>query len=232
MARRRILVIEDDPAIRQVVKDALGIDGYDALEAERFDSGLAQALRAELDLLLLDLVLPGGSGLDLLAEVRLARPRLPVIIVTAKGQEEDRVRGLTLGADDYMVKPFSIKELLARVRAVLRRSAERPLDVPDARFPGGVADLAERRLRFDDGRVRELSELEAELLRYLAQNATRTVSRAELLERIWRLPANAVRTRTIDMHVARLREKLDDDGAEPRIVLTVRGKGYRYGGSS
>ena len=93
-----------------------------------------------------------------------------------------------------------------------------------------AADLAERRLRFDDGRVRELSELEAELLRYLAQNATRTVSRAELLERIWRLPANAVRTRTIDMHVARLREKLDDDGAEPRIVLTVRGKGYRFGG--
>ena len=230
MARRRILVIEDDPAIREVVKDALGFDGYDALEAERFDSGLAQALRAELDLLLLDLVLPGGSGLDLLAEVRLARPRLPVIIVTAKGQEEDRVRGLTLGADDYMVKPFSVKELLARVRAVLRRSAERPLDVPDARFHGGVADLAERRLRFDDGRVRELSELEAELLRYLAQNATRTVSRAELLERIWRLPANAVRTRTIDMHVARLREKLDDDGAEPRIVLTVRGKGYRFGG--
>jgi len=227
--RRRILVIEDDAAIRQAVKDALGFDGFDALEAERFDSGLSLALRADLDLLLLDLVLPGGSGLDLLAEVRLARPRLPVIIVTAKGQEEDRVRGLTLGADDYMVKPFSVKELLARVRAVLRRSAERPLEVSDARFPGGVADLAERKLRFDDGRVRELSELETELLRYLAQNASRTVSRAELLERIWRLPANAVRTRTIDMHVARLREKLDDDGAEPRIVLTVRGKGYRYG---
>src|SRR5262245_10649929 len=108
MARRRILVIEDDAAIRQAVHDALGFDGYDALEAERFDSGLALAMRAELDLLVLDLVLPGGSGLDLLAEVRLARPRLPVIIVTAKGQEEDRVRGLTLGADDYMVKPFSV----------------------------------------------------------------------------------------------------------------------------
>src|SRR5262249_53838549 len=148
MARRRILVIEDDAAIRRGVTDALGFDGYDALEAERFDDGLAVALRAEYDLLLLDLVLPKGSGLDLLAQVRRARPTLPVIIVTAKGQEEDRVRGLTLGADDYVVKPFSIKELLARVRAVLRRSAERPLAVTDARFAGGRADFSARTVTF------------------------------------------------------------------------------------
>ncbi len=232
MPRRRILCIEDDAAIRRGVVDALGFDGYDVLEAESFASGLSLALRAELDLVLLDLVLPKGSGLDLLAELRLARPTLPVIIVTAKAHEEDRVRGLTLGADDYVVKPFSLKELLARVRAVLRRSAERPLVVARARFDGGTVELADRRVRFDDGRTRELSELETELCRYLAQNAARTVTRAELLERIWRLPPNAVRTRTIDMHVARLREKLGDDGADPRVVLTVRGKGYRFAGGT
>jgi DNA-binding response OmpR family regulator len=228
MPRRRVLVIEDDEAIRQGVVDALEYEGYEPLEAGTFDDGLHTALRATLDLVLLDMVLPRGDGLTLLGELRLARPTLPVIIVTARGREEDRVQGLQLGADDYVVKPFSVKELLARVAAVLRRSAERPLDVTTVAFRGGTADLAAGELRLDDGTRRELSELEGAVLRYLAANAARVVSRDELLERVWRLPPNRVRTRTIDMMVARLRDKLGDEAS----ILTVRGKGYRFGSSS
>jgi DNA-binding response OmpR family regulator len=228
MARRRILVIEDDTAIREGVADALRFHGYEPLAEETFREGLAAALRSSYDLLLLDLALPGGDGLTLLGEVRLARPTLPVILVTARGREEDKVKGLELGADDYVVKPFGIKELLARVAAVLRRSAERPLDVSQARFAGGVADLAGRAVILDGGERRELTELEVAVLGYLARNAARVVSRDELLERVWRLPPNQVRTRTIDMAVARLREKL---GAGEAIV-TVRGKGYRFAGTA
>lgn len=228
MAKRRILVVEDDAAIRQGILDALDFDGYETLSAGTFEEGLRMAREVGHELLLLDLVLPGGDGLDLLAEVRLSRPTLPVIVLTARGAENDRVKGLRLGADDYVVKPFSVKELLARVEAVLRRSAERPLDVEEAVFPGGKADFQRSELRFDDGTRLELSEREIALLRYLAKNPNRAVSRDELLLNVWRLPPNNVRTRTIDMHVARLREKMRDDGEAPRIILTVRGKGYVF----
>jgi DNA-binding response OmpR family regulator len=226
--KRRVLVVEDDAAIRQGILDALAFDGYETLSAGTFAEGLRMAREVGHDLLLLDLVLPGGDGLELLGEVRLARPTLPVIILTARGSESDRVKGLRLGADDYVVKPFSVKELLARVEAVLRRSAERPLDVEEVVFPGGTADLLRAELRFADGTRLELSEREIALLRYLAKNPNRAVSRDELLSNVWRLPSNNVRTRTIDMHVARLREKLRDDAESPKIILTVRGKGYVF----
>jgi two-component system alkaline phosphatase synthesis response regulator PhoP len=226
VARRTILVIEDDPAIRRVIVDALRFDGYEPLAAATFREGKEAAQTATCDLVLLDLVLPGGDGLDLLATVRQGRPSLPVIVMTARGGEDERVRGLSLGADDYVVKPFSVKELLARVAAVLRRSAERPTDLTEVGFAGGTADLARAELRFADGGRDSLSEREAEVLRYLAQRPGRVVSRAELLEKVWRLPANRVQTRTIDMLVARLRDKLRDDAAVPRIIQTVRGKGY------
>ena len=124
--QQRVLVIEDDMAIRRGIVHALRFHGYDTLEAGEFADGLEQAISGEYDLILLDLVLPGGDGLDILKEARARRGPLPVIILTARGEEEDRVRGLKLGADDYVVKPFSVKELLARVEAVLRRSPERP----------------------------------------------------------------------------------------------------------
>ena len=226
MARRTILVIEDDPAIRRVIVDALRFDGYEPLAAATFQEGQEAARTATCDLVLLDLVLPGGDGLDLLALTRQTRPSLPIIIMTARGGEDERVRGLSLGADDYVVKPFSVKELLARIAAVLRRSAERPTDQTEVAFAGGTADLARAELRFEDGGRDSLTEREAEVLRYLAQRPGRVVSRAELLERVWRLPANRVQTRTIDMLVARLRDKLRDDAAVPRVIQTVRGKGY------
>jgi len=228
MARRKVLVVEDDAAIRRGIVDALEFEGFATLEAADGERGLQSAVEADCDLLLLDLVLPKKDGLEILQEVRSTRPTLPVIILTARGEEADRVKGLSLGADDYVVKPFSVKELLARVQAVLRRSAERPSDVSKVRIPGGTADLARREVAFKDGERFELSEREAELLRYLAVNAGRAISREEILSRVWRMDPTGVETRTIDMHVARLREKLRDTPADPKIIRTVRGKGYAF----
>ncbi|MCE9590069.1 MAG: response regulator transcription factor [Planctomycetes bacterium] len=237
-SRGTVLVIEDDAAIRRGIVDALRSEGYATLEAGDGKIGLALAVEGEWDLLLLDLVLPGvpapgkraGDGLDILRAVRDARPTLPVIVLTALGSESDRVKGLRLGADDYVVKPFSLTELLARVAAVLRRSPARPTDVEHIPFRGGVIDLAKSHVRFEGGETATLSQREAELLRYLAAHADRVISREEILQHVWRLDPTGVDTRTIDMHVARLREKLRDDPASPGVLLTVRGRGYRLVG--
>jgi len=229
MQPRRILVVEDDAAIRRGIADALAFTGYEVLQSGHGDEGLRIALSAPVDLLLLDVVLPGTGGFEILRSVRATRTTLPVILLTARGEEADRVGGLRLGADDYVVKPFSVRELLARVEAVLRRSPERPEPVSAIPFPGGSVDLARREVRFDDGTRTGLSERECELLQYLAMNAGRAVSRDEILRRVWRLEPRGVETRTIDMHVANLRSKLRDDADHPRRVLTVRGKGYMLG---
>ncbi len=228
MPRLQILTVEDDASIRRGIVDALRFAGYEPIEAADGDAGLEMATTRQFDLLLLDLVLPRRDGLEILREVRRLRPTLPVIVLTARGEEADRVRGLSDGADDYVVKPFSVKELLARVEAVLRRSAERPGDVSRIAIPGGTIDLARREVRFAKGERTELSEREAELLRYLAANAGRAIAREELLANVWRISPRGAATRTIDMHVTRLREKLRDDTAEPKILLTVRGKGYMF----
>ncbi|MCR9116167.1 MAG: response regulator transcription factor [bacterium] len=225
---RRILTVEDDAAIRRGIVDALTFAGYHVTEAGNGDDGMELALHCSYDLMLLDLVLPGKQGIDILRAVREARPTQPVIVLTAKGDENDRVEGLRAGADDYVVKPFSVKELLARVEAVLRRSPERPADVEEATLPTGVADFARSEARFEDGQRIELSEREVELLRYLARNAGRAISRDELLSNVWRISPENLSTRTIDMHIARLREKLRDDSSQPKILLTVRGKGYMF----
>jgi DNA-binding response OmpR family regulator len=177
---------------------------------------------------LLDLVLPRTDGLTILRELRQARPTQPVIILTARGEENDRVEGLRMGADDYVVKPFSVKELLARVEAVLRRSPERPSDVEQVEIPGGTADLARREVRFQNGERTDLSEREVDLLRYLASNSGRAIGRDEILANVWRISPKGLATRTIDMHVARLREKLRDDAEQPQVLRTVRGKGYMF----
>jgi DNA-binding response OmpR family regulator len=228
MACRRALVVEDDSAIRRGVCDMLRFHGFEVQEAADGDEGLEQARGAEVDIVLLDLILPGTLGLEILEQVRNARPTLPIIIMTAKGEEADRIKGLKLGADDYVVKPFSIKELLARIEAVLRRSPERPSDVKKVNIPGATVDLGRSEVKFKDGTRNELSEREVELLGYLARNRGRAISRDEILQRVWRIEPRGTDTRTIDMHIARLREKLRDDPAEPAIILTVRGKGYMF----
>jgi DNA-binding response OmpR family regulator len=224
----RILVIEDDKAIRRGLVDALRFESFQVFEAGTAREGMDLAQSVDCHAVLLDLLLPGGDGLSILQKIRAARPTLPVLILTARGDEADRVKGLQLGADDYIVKPFSVRELMARIRAVLRRSPGRPLDISGVRFPAAAleADLLRRELRFDDGSRAELSEKETELLRYLACNSQRAISREELLRSVWQIDARPGETRTIDMHVARLREKLRDNGESQRILLTVRSKGY------
>src|SRR5687768_1335769 len=166
MDSKRVLVVEDDSSIRQGIVDALRFAGYDVIPARNGNEGLTEAMRASFDLLLLDLILPGVGGFEILEAARAARPTLPIIILTARGEEADRVQGLRMGADDYVVKPFSVRELLARVEAVLRRSPERPNEVNKARFDAGVADFARCEIRYSDGQRCELSEREVELLRY------------------------------------------------------------------
>jgi len=227
MRKRTILVVEDDPAIRRGVVDALRFEGYLVMEESTGPGGRESALKVDCDLVLLDLVLPRGDGLSILRDVRSARPALPVIILTAMGSEDDRVAGLLLGADDYVTKPFGARELLARVAAVLRRSAERPADVATLTIPGAEVDFDRREAKFDDGTTAALTEREVAVLRHLACNPGRAVSREELLTRVWRINARGiVQTRTVDMTVARLREKLRDDATPPAAILTVRGKGY------
>jgi len=222
MARRIVLVVEDDPSIRRGIVDTLEAGGYGTLEAGDGEDGLKQALVREPHLIVLDIRLPRRDGFSVLDELRKSRPALPVIIVTARGAEDDRVRGLKGGADDYIVKPFSALELLARVEAVLRRSAERPETVGTLELDGRTVDLEQREISFADGTTREISGKEAELLQYLAGCRGRTITRDELLQRVWGLDPQGVMTRTIDMHIARLREKL----GEGDLIRTVRGKGY------
>jgi len=190
------------------------------------EEGLRLATHGNHDLIILDVMLPKKSGLDVCKELRRNGASTPIIMLTARGQEIDKIVGLKLGADDYVTKPFSFMELLARVEAVLRRSPERSVRVTRIKMPHGVADLSRSEVRFDNGKRAELSEREVELLGYLAANPGRAISRDEILLRVWRLDPRRMTTRTIDMHVANLREKLHDDAEAPRVLLTVRGKGY------
>jgi DNA-binding response OmpR family regulator len=227
----RIVVIEDEPAIRRGVSDLLRASGYDVREAADGERGLEEAVVANVGLVLLDLLLPGRGGLEVLAELRQTRSTLPVIILTARGSEEDRVRGLRMGADDYVVKPFSARELLARVEAVLRRSASQPCAVAMARLGRAIIDFERREVRWSERERGELSETEAAVLCHLVANRKRAVSRDELLIRVWGIEPRGLETRTIDMHIARLRTKLRDPagGRHLEAILTVRATGYMAG---
>jgi two-component system, OmpR family, alkaline phosphatase synthesis response regulator PhoP len=232
MPLARVLVVEDDAAIRRGVCDCLKFAGYESREAGDGQAGLDAALSLDVDLVLLDVLMPKMDGISVLTQLRVAKPTLPVIILTAKGEEHDRVRGLRSGADDYVVKPFSAQELIARVEAVLRRSAERPRPVSKLVIDGRTIDLERREVRHAEGPPGTLSEKEVEVLAYLASNRGRAVSREELLSRVWGIDPRGMQTRTVDMAVARLREVLRDDASEPAVIVTVRGKGYMLAAAS
>ncbi len=229
--KKTIVVVEDEEAIRRGVVDALAMAGYQVLEAADGVSGLREAQRSGVDLVLLDLLLPLKDGFEVLSELRITHPALPVVILTARGSEDDRVRGLRGGADDYVVKPFSARELLARVEAVLRRSPER--SKPVVRITGGdtVVDCARREVCHGEKQRVALSEMEADILLRLAAHAGRAVSREELLASVWGLRDGGIETRAIDMHITRLRQKLarETTGAATEWIVTVRGQGYMLG---
>ena len=226
MPGKTILLVEDNDAIRRGMVDALSFEGYRVLESIDGVGAITSVTNESPDLVLLDVRLPGADGFQILEEIRLAKPRLPVIMVTARGAEEDRVRGLQLGADDYVVKPFSARELIARVEAVLRRC------VPDVEqgatlFIGDrVVNMDRSQISLPGGETRSLSERELDILRCLAVRRGRPVPRDELLQFVWGFKPRRLLTRTVDMHIARLRGKLEDDPAHPRFILTVRSKGY------
>ncbi len=232
MPKARIVVVEDEPAIRRGVSDALRLSGYDVTEAADGAVGLREAGAAGVDLVLLDIMLPKKDGLEVLSDLRRSNPTRPVILLTARGSEDDRVRGLKMGADDYVVKPFSAKELIARVEAILRRTMKPVPEVRLVEVGGGTIDLHRREIRWADNTRADLSETEAALLKYLVCNRERAVSREELLSRVWGIGTAGLETRAVDMHVARLRAKLKDPAGEddqPEAIVTVRAHGYMAG---
>jgi DNA-binding response OmpR family regulator len=226
---RRILVVEDEPAVARGLSDAFGFRGFSVTVARDGEEALAAASSGGFDLILLDLMLPKVSGFTVLERLRAAGDKTPTIVLTARGEEEDRVRGLATGADDYVVKPFSILELVARVEAQIRRR-EMDRAPPSALRFGTVEVDLERHRVLRDGVAEDLPVREASLLRYLLRHRDRVVSRDELLTEVWEYPTvRGVETRTVDNYVVRLRQKVEPDPERPRVVLTVRGRGYRYG---
>ncbi len=224
---RRVLVVEDDRSIRTGVKDALIGEGYDVTACERGDEGLELLLTRHFDLLVLDVMLPGRGGLELLREARAAGLRTEVILLTARGDESDRVLGLELGADDYVTKPFSLRELIARVKARLRRlDGGAPAPTAETFTLGdATVDLAGFRL-VRGGVEQALSPKEAAMLALLWAERGKVVSRARFLREVWG-DGGFVGTRTVDTHVLNLRQKLEVDPRRPTLLLTVHGAGYK-----
>ena len=231
---RRILVVEDNPDLAFGLRNNLEIEGYEVDVAEDGLTGLDLALRSAPDLLVLDLMLPGLDGYRVLQGLRQQGSAIPVLVLTARGDEADKVRGLKLGADDYVTKPFGLLELLARVEALLRRAAPpASAAIPEAapapiRFGEVEIDLATRSTRLRGAEV-ALTPKELDLLLALIGRGGRIATRVELMREVWGHRA-AIISRTVDTHVAELRRKLERDPANPRHILTVRKAGYRFQG--
>ncbi|MFO0872933.1 MAG: response regulator transcription factor [Phycisphaerales bacterium] len=224
MSSSTVLVVEDDAPIRRGVVDALAYAGFRTVEAADGPAALHVMDATPVDLVLLDVMLPRGvSGFDLLRTIRARSSTLPVIMLTARGGEGDRVEGLTSGADDYVVKPFSARELLARVDAVLRRSPQRQVAAAGLRCGGLEIRFARREARAGTDGAIELTAREASILSHLAEHHGRAIHRDELLRVAWGLDPRGLETRTVDMQMVRLREKL----APHEVIGTVRGLGYK-----
>lgn len=220
----RILVVDDEPRVREVVATYLQREGWVVQSVSDGDDARRQLDEFSPELVVLDLMLPGVSGLDLLKEIR-QRSDLPVIVLTARSQEADRVTGLELGADDYVVKPFSPRELVARVRSVMRRSVSRPSGAA-LEFEGLEIDM-QRRTVAVAGRPVELTPREFDLLAFLASNAPQVFTRADLLQKVWSSSPEWQDPATVTVHIRRLRQKLEQDPQNPRWLTTVWGVGYR-----
>lgn len=221
----RILVVEDDPAILRGVRDNLQYESHEVLTATDGEAGYRLLAEKKPDLVILDLMLPKINGYELCRRVRGEGITTPILMLTARGEEVDRVMGLDLGADDYVTKPFSVPELLARVRAILRRVRSAESLPPELRFDDVVVDF----LRYEaqkGGKVLKLSRKEFGILRQLAAQAGQVVTREDLLNEVWGYE-NYPSTRTVDNHIASLRAKLEENPSHPRRLLTVHGVGYK-----
>ena len=225
---KRAFVVEDEENIREIIKCALESCGLTVTGYEDADTMLSQLKSGAPDLILLDIMLPGTDGLEALRRLKAgAAPSVPVILLTARSSETDKVTGLDLGADDYIAKPFGVLELMARVRAVLRRGAAAGPDGDVLEYRELMLNTARHEVTLN-GRIVELTLKEFELLRVLMENAGRAMTRNLLLDRVWGY-GYAGETRTLDMHVRSLRQKLGDDAENSRYIATVRGVGYKFG---
>jgi two-component system alkaline phosphatase synthesis response regulator PhoP len=224
----RILIVEDEPNMVAGLRDNFEFEGYHVITAPDGIAGLERALNEAPDLVILDVMMPRMSGLDVCKQLKSKRPSIPVIMLTARGQEIDKVVGLELGADDYVTKPFSIRELLARVKAVLRRARAVPKEQDCYVFGDVEVNLRSCQVS-RSGKALDFSSKEFELLKYFLCHSGETLTRDRLLEEVWgydRFPT----TRTVDAHIVRLRQKIELKPEEPRFILTVHGTGYKFVG--
>ena len=222
----KILIVEDEPGMVMGLRDAFEYEGFDVISAAAGGEGLRRALEEGPDLVLLDVMLPEMNGLDVCRRLRGSGYERPIIMLTARGEEVDKVVGLEIGADDYVTKPFSIRELQARVRAHLRRSARGAGEVESYCF-GGVELNFRKHQASRNGRPLELSPREFEILKYLIEHRGETITREQLLNEVWGYEAFPL-TRTVDNHIARLRQKIEETPSEPQHLITVHRIGYKF----
>ena len=223
----RILLIEDEPSLIFTLRDTLENEGYIVIVCEDGEEAEGLAQENKPDIIILDIMLPGKNGYEICQELRALKFTIPIIILTAKNQELDKVKGLDIGADDYITKPFGVKELLARIQARLRRtgtySSSNNIDL--LQLGATKIDLLESKVIFEDGRTNELTARETELIKYLLEAGGEPVSRDELLEKVWRYEYST-NTRTVDVHISKLRAKIESLPDEPRHLITLHGVGY------
>jgi DNA-binding response OmpR family regulator len=229
MAGERILVVEDEPAVARALEYGLDRESFVVLRAETGQDALALARSEEPHLILLDIRLPDISGFDVCRQLRAEGRRMPILMLTARDEEVDKVLGLELGADDYVVKPFSFRELTSRIRALLRRAyGELAVTAGAERVTYGQIEVDLTRLQVrKQGQLLDLTPTEFRLLRYLVAHPGRPLSREALIDAVWGYSSGIGSRRTVDVHIRHLREKLEDDPAEPRLIVTVRGLGYK-----
>ena len=222
----KVLIVEDDESMMAALRDGFEYEGYAVALARDGADGLRQATQTPPDVIILDVMLPKMSGLDVCRDIRKAGNNVPIIMLTARGQEIDKVLGLKLGADDYVTQPFGFLELMARVEAVLRRASGRAARVEAYEFGAIKADFKKGEVR-RNGKVLDLTARELRLLQYFVEHRGEVVGRDQLLDAVWDYDT-APLTRTVDMHVAKLRKKIEDRPAQPRFLVTVHGLGYKF----
>ena len=224
---KKILIIEDDPGILLSLKDEFESEGYTVSTAEDGEKGLEIAKQQRPDLIILDIMLPVLDGYEVCKRLRMEGDTTPIIMLTVKDKEIDRVLGLELGADDYVTKPFSLRELMARVKSVLRRTEERTKDITSYSFGQVELDFKKYEAK-KKGKKLELTPLEFQMLKLFIQKKEQVLSRDDFLDKIWGEDNTYVSFRTVDSHIANIRKKIEDDPSNPKHIISIRGVGYKF----
>jgi DNA-binding response OmpR family regulator len=224
---KKILIVEDDPGILLSLKDEFESEGYEISAAEDGEKGFKMAKQQKPDLIILDIMLPFQDGYEVCKRLRMEGDTTPIIMLTVKDKEIDRVLGLELGADDYVTKPFSLRELMARVKSVLRRTEERTKDLATYGFGQVELDFKKYEAK-KKGKKLELTPLEFQMLKLFIQRKEQVVSRDDFLDKIWGEDNTYVSFRTVDSHIANIRKKIEDNPSNPKHIISIRGVGYKF----